>query len=179
MWALRAPYLISDPYSKGVFSISENSWGSHRELMIYLGEKTGPENYCFNSEKRPLGRSDNLCHSFIEALSMSSSLSGFLLPYPQNIDKGIFWSILQGDWEDKSINKHGSALEKKQLLLISIFDKFFIKTTLIPRHLYISYCACSGFPGSSAGKESSCNVGDPSSIPGLDRSPGEGLGYPL
>ena len=24
-----------------------------------------------------------------------------------------------------------------------------------------------GFPGSSAGKESACNVGDPSSIPGL------------
>ena len=29
------------------------------------------------------------------------------------------------------------------------------------------------FPDSSAGKESSCNVGDPSSIPGLGRSAGE------
>ena len=28
-----------------------------------------------------------------------------------------------------------------------------------------------GFPGSSAGKESPCNAGDPSSIPGLRRSP--------
>ena len=36
-----------------------------------------------------------------------------------------------------------------------------------------------GFPGSSAGKESSCNAGDLSSIPGLGRSPGEGIGYPL
>ena len=36
-----------------------------------------------------------------------------------------------------------------------------------------------GFPGSSAGKESTCNAGDPSSIPGLGRSPGEGVGYPL
>jgi len=36
-----------------------------------------------------------------------------------------------------------------------------------------------GFPGSSAGKESACNAGDPSSIPGLGRSPGEGIGYPL
>ena len=36
-----------------------------------------------------------------------------------------------------------------------------------------------GFPGSSAGKESTCNVGDPSSIPGLGRSPGERKGYPL
>ena len=36
-----------------------------------------------------------------------------------------------------------------------------------------------GFPGSSAGKESACNAGDTSSIPGSRRSPGEGIGYPL
>ena len=36
-----------------------------------------------------------------------------------------------------------------------------------------------GFPHSSLGKESACNVGDPSSIPGLGRSAGEGIGYPL
>ena len=35
------------------------------------------------------------------------------------------------------------------------------------------------FPSGSAGKESACNVGDMSSIPGLGRSPGEGNGYPL
>ena len=35
------------------------------------------------------------------------------------------------------------------------------------------------FSGSSAGKESTCNAGDPGSIPGLGRSPGEGIGYPL
>ena len=37
----------------------------------------------------------------------------------------------------------------------------------------------SGFPGSSVGKESACNTGDSSLIPGLGRSPGEGKGYPL
>ena len=36
-----------------------------------------------------------------------------------------------------------------------------------------------GFPGSSAGKESACNIGDPSSIPGSGTSPGEWLGYTL
>ena len=36
-----------------------------------------------------------------------------------------------------------------------------------------------GFPGGSVGKESTCNAGDPSWIPGLGRSPGEGVGYPL
>ena len=32
---------------------------------------------------------------------------------------------------------------------------------------------------SSVGKESACNTGDPSSIPGLGRAAGEGIGYPL
>ena len=37
-----------------------------------------------------------------------------------------------------------------------------------------------GFPDGSVGKESACNAGDNSgSIPGLGRSPGEGIGYPL
>ena len=36
-----------------------------------------------------------------------------------------------------------------------------------------------GFPGGSDGKASACNVGDPTSIPGLGRSPGEGNGNPL
>ena len=36
-----------------------------------------------------------------------------------------------------------------------------------------------GFPDSSVGKESACNSGDPSSILGLGRSAGEGIGYPL
>ena len=34
-------------------------------------------------------------------------------------------------------------------------------------------------PNSSVGKESTFNAGDPGSIPGLGRSPGEGIGYPL
>ena len=36
-----------------------------------------------------------------------------------------------------------------------------------------------GFPWGLASKESTCNVGDLGSIPGLGRSPGEGKGYPL
>ena len=36
-----------------------------------------------------------------------------------------------------------------------------------------------GFPHSSVGKESACNAGGPSLIPGLGRSAGEGIGYPL
>ena len=36
-----------------------------------------------------------------------------------------------------------------------------------------------GFPGDPDGKESACNAGDPCSVPGLGRSPGEGNGNPF
>ena len=36
-----------------------------------------------------------------------------------------------------------------------------------------------GFSGGSDGKESARNAGDLGLIPGLGRSPGEGIGYPL
>ena len=36
-----------------------------------------------------------------------------------------------------------------------------------------------GFPDSSVGKESTCNAGDSGSLPGLGRSAGERIGYPL
>ena len=55
----------------------------------------------------------------------------------------------------------------------------------INQHVFLcpfSLCMCfedRGFPDSSVGKESSCNAGDPSSIPGSGRSPGEGTGSPL
>ena len=35
------------------------------------------------------------------------------------------------------------------------------------------------FPGGWDGKVSACNAGDPDSIPGSERSPGEGKGNPL
>ena len=36
-----------------------------------------------------------------------------------------------------------------------------------------------GFSGSSAGKESACNAGDPGLVPGSGRSPRERIGHPL
>ena len=44
--------------------------------------------------------------------------------------------------------------------------------------LFHNYHSLPYFPGGSGGKESACNVGDPGSIPGLGRSPGEGNGNP-
>ena len=54
----------------------------------------------------------------------------------------------------------------------------------LPTHLYTrleihAYICTKGFLGSSGGTESACNAGNPSLIPRLGRSPGEGNGYPL
>ena len=48
-----------------------------------------------------------------------------------------------------------------------------------PKIFILLYIIVRGFPDSSDGKASACNAGDPGSIPGLERSPGEGNGYPL
>ena len=47
-----------------------------------------------------------------------------------------------------------------------------------PYQATVSFLPPSLYPGGSAGKESACNAGDLGSIPGLERSPGEGKGYP-
>ena len=47
------------------------------------------------------------------------------------------------------------------------------------RLTYMVLQSSGGFPGGSDGKESTCNAGDPGSIPGPRRSPGEGNGNPL
>ena len=52
---------------------------------------------------------------------------------------------------------------------IDALDCIFIRVFLYKRD----------FPGSSAGKESTCNAEDPGSIPRLGRSAGERIGYPL
>ena len=53
-------------------------------------------------------------------------------------------------------------------------------TTLVIREMQIKPTLyLLGFSDSSVGKESACNAGDPSSIPGSGRSTGEGIGYPL
>ena len=41
------------------------------------------------------------------------------------------------------------------------------------------YLFCPSHTGSSAGKEITCNAGDPGLTPGSVRSTGEGIGYPL
>ena len=67
------------------------------------------------------------------------------------------------------------SLIKRGELDYRLFSNRRSKTLMLKRILGTSL----GFPGSSAGKEFTCNAGDTSSIPRLGRSPGEGKGYPL
>ena len=71
------------------------------------------------------------------------------------MDKGTWRATVHGVAESDTT---------KHLTLITL-----ISLSTIPR----------GFPDISIGKESACNEGDPGSVPGLGRSPGEGKGYPL
>ena len=48
-------------------------------------------------------------------------------------------------------------------------DNLYLKSTMVD----------GGFPGDSEVKASASNVGDPGSIPGSGRSPGDGNGNPL
>ena len=64
---------------------------------------------------------------------------------------------------------HRDKNERSEFYIFALFSL----SQVIPREYY------TGFPGSSAGKESACNAGDPGLIPGLGRSPGEGIGYPF
>ena len=60
-------------------------------------------------------------------------------------------------------------LPQKTGFLFSIFS---------PPHRFLLIIVL-GFLGGSGGEESACNTGDPDSIPGSGRSPGEGKGNPL
>ena len=61
-------------------------------------------------------------------------------------------------------------------LLIEHFNSCFINWEESSTPKYICYNMYVGFPGGSVGKESVCSAGDAGSIPGLERSPGEGHG---
>ena len=72
---------------------------------------------------------------------------------------------------------HSSALKQEQYLIseeVGVYTELF---GLAPKGLLFNECcSLSDFPSSSAGGESTCNAGDPGSVPGSGRSTGEGRG---
>ena len=68
---------------------------------------------------------------------------------------------------------------RSSLYLLPDIPTSSVKTWLKHHFFLIRHILIKGFPGRSAGKESTCNAGDPGLIPGLGRSPGERNGYLL
>ena len=64
-------------------------------------------------------------------------------------------------------------------LQLEIVIIFFVWLLIVKTDKPLSIVIMWGFPCGSAGKEYACNVGDLDSIPGLEKSPGEGKGYPF
>ena len=73
----------------------------------------------------------------------------------------------------------GSEKEKARESLVCLFVFHFSTFHFLIFLFCGGFPGGQGFPGGSHGKESACNAGDPGSIPGSRRSPGEGKGYPL
>ena len=72
---------------------------------------------------------------------------------------------------DSSGGKDPPAMQETPQL-DSWFKKIHWRRNRLPTPVFL------GFPCGSAGKESTCNVGDLGWIPGLGRSPGDDKGYP-
>ena len=83
----------------------------------------------------------------------------------------------------------GPGIEPTTLSLVSpaLADEFFTTSTtweaqlqyFVYTYILLLFYLNLIFPGGSEGKESACNTGDPGSIPGSGRCPGEGNGNPL
>ena len=73
-----------------------------------------------------------------------------------------------------------STFFKKYCWLLLFCLPLIIHFFVFKKHCTIlNLCMNMGFPGSSAGEEYACNIGNPGLVPGLGRSPGEGIGYLL
>ena len=93
-----------------------------------------------------------------------------------------FWSLgwedpLGKEWQPTPVFLSGEFYGQRSLMGYSLWSGKESDTT---EWLTLSLSLkCLGFPGSSEGKESTCNVGDLGLIHGLGRSPGERHGNPL
>ena len=85
--------------------------------------------------------------------------------------KNIVKSVLRAGWGSPS------QLTRFYMCLISLFEALLMELGSVP--VVLPTPVFLGFACGSAGKESTCNVGDLGSIPGLGRSFGEGKGYQL
>ena len=84
-------------------------------------------------------------------------------------DEGAWWTAVSGITQSWTrLKRRSSSSCSSSVMILYLF--FLLLPIVNP-----SPSAWKGFPGSLAGKESTCNAGDPGLIPWWRRSPGEGL----
>ena len=97
--------------------------------------------------------------------SLPTSVCVFYLKFPY---KSLFVRLLFDPWKTISNRTSYKSWVSSQTSLYKVILS-----------LNIAKIEYQGFLDSSVGKESACIAGDPGSIPGLGRSTGEAIGYPL
>ena len=103
----------------------------------------------------------------------------------------LHWSDMENrvDWEDDVLYDGKRKQSYQKVLFTNICSflgkwKYFLRSWTCKglenkATRYLTPVSCSGFPGSSEGRESAWSAGDPGSILGSGRSPGAGSGNPL
>ena len=94
--------------------------------------------------------------------------------FPSSLDS--IWGCCQ-KWAEESVVR--GTVEMWAGIRGSVDQGWGMKSEEAGELNQVSILGVLGFPGDSAGKESTCNAGDLGSIPGSGRSPGEGNGNPL
>ena len=124
------------------------------------------------------------CHSLLQGIFPTQGLNpfpvlvgGFFLPQSQ-LGSDNYNRSFHAIPPSLNTHKHTRTHILLRLLILINFNNMFSFLWRVAMN-WLSRKKTVGFPDSSVGKESSCNAGDPSSTPGLGRSPGEGKGYPL
>ena len=114
-----------------------------------------------------------LCHPLLLP-SFSPNIRGFSCESPISIRWSKYWSF---SFSINPSNEHSGFISFKidwfdlltvQVTLKSLLQQQSLKASILQHSAFFT-----GFPGSSDGKESSCNAGDPCLIPGSGRSSGK------
>ena len=154
--------------------MTENSWWNSRKAFC-LGDSH------FAKEHFPLGQSEFFFRLDADSVLFFKRIEdirryrvSFIIQVNQFIPatNGIVFTLLK----QKYLKWSGYKSIKRKLTFTTYFSKLSRKEL---NSLSTYYVFIMGFPGISDGKESTCNAGDPGSIPQIGRSPGEGMGYPL
>ena len=151
------------------------------------------KHFCFPYvQKRRITVTDILSVLMLELMSLRLSIKSRGISIPETTAFPCFWKLKKKKLELVVILEFISLLLFYQKIVISL-EVFFI--LLILFSYFVPSPACTlifftkqtpirllinlSFPDGSQIKESACNSGDMGSVPGLERSSGEGNGNPL